>query len=149
MKAKTSFLTLYNKELLEELNIPETMGVHNVSIDSHIISQYVDPTRFSSSGLLGDLNKYHAKLSQNMNIHTGFLCSEKDYQTLLNIFSSGTNLGKAILNYYDERSESTRVFNVDELFISSINYEQLSGSEVLVDLNLSSSVFSLNEGEQP
>ena len=148
MRAKTSFLTLYNKELLEELNIPPIMGIYNVRTYAYISKQYVDPTRFSSSVLLGDLNKYHAKVSQSMNIHTGFLCSEKVYSALLNLFTTGTILGKARLNYYDERSESTRVFNVDELFITSLNYEQLSGSEVLVDLNLSSSVFSLNEGEQ-
>lgn len=148
METKTSSLTLHNTELFKTLSIPAIMGVYNVHTDVYISSQYVDPTRFSSSDLLGDLDKYYANVSQSMVIHTGFLCSEKDYQTLINLFTTGTNLGKATLDYYDVKSETIRVFNIEELFISSLNYEQLSGSEVLVDLNLLSQAFSLSKGEQ-
>ena len=41
MEIKTSSLIFHNKELLDTLSIPVTMGVYNVSIDAHISSQYV------------------------------------------------------------------------------------------------------------
>lgn len=145
---KLSTITFSNTLLSDNLTTQQHFNVTNAHINSYVKNIYVDPTIINFHGYMVDLNKYIPQVTQTFDINISYICSEKEYTKWLNLFINGNKLGKALLNLYDQNSNTTHNFELYDTNITNINYYQMSYNKVITYIQLTTTSFAKIDNNQ-